>query len=154
MNGLSQVMRGLYSVIWIPILDPDYEYRPQKSISLVMMGCGRGPGLSVCLYSLSVYDAACLLGLVILLLRLIMQKTSPTLHLVGVVITDCREVYRLVRVFLTNSAFLCLSFYIPTSFTTDPTVVGSVVGLAPVEDPHNLQPRYVFIEHDPFCPFS
>ena len=71
MSGFSHVMRGLYSVIWITILDTDYGYRPPKSISPVVMGHGCGPSLSVCLYGLSVCYAACLLGslgLVILLL--------------------------------------------------------------------------------------
>ena len=31
MSGTSQG-RGLYSVIWIPILGPDYRYRPTKTI--------------------------------------------------------------------------------------------------------------------------
>ena len=87
MNGSTHVMRGLYSVILL-ILDPDYGYRPPKSISLVVMGRGRGPGLSVCLYRLSVWG----LGFVVLLLRLIVQKTSPTLRLDGVVIMSCLEV--------------------------------------------------------------
>ena len=43
-------------------MDSDYGYRPPKSISLVVMGREHGPGLSVCLYCLSVCDAACLLG--------------------------------------------------------------------------------------------
>ena len=54
--------RGLYSVIWIPILDPDYRYRPTKAISPVVKGREHAPGLSVCLYGLSVCDPACLLG--------------------------------------------------------------------------------------------
>ena len=53
---------GLYSVIWIPILDPDYRYRPKKTISPVVKGREHAPSLSVCLYGLSVCDAACLLG--------------------------------------------------------------------------------------------
>ena len=53
---------GLYSVIWIPILDPDYRYQPTKTISPVVKGGEHAPGLSVCLYGLSVCDPACLLG--------------------------------------------------------------------------------------------
>ena len=53
---------GLYNVIWIPILDPDSRYQPTKTISPVGKGREHAPGLSVCLYSLSVCDAACLLG--------------------------------------------------------------------------------------------
>ena len=49
-------------MIWIPILDPDYRYRPTKTISLVGKGWEYAPGLSVCLYSLSVCDLARLLG--------------------------------------------------------------------------------------------
>ena len=52
----------IYSVIWIPILDPDYKYRPTKTISPVGKGREHAPGLSVCLYSLSACDPACLLG--------------------------------------------------------------------------------------------
>ena len=66
------------------------------------------------------------LGLVIQLLRLTMQKMSPTLRLVGLVLTSCREVYHLVGGFLTNYA----------TFTTDLRVVGLVAGSAPVEHPH------------------
>ena len=65
MSGTSQV-GGLYSVIWIQILDPDYRYRPTKSISPVSKGREHTPSLSVCLYGLSVRT----LGLVIELLRL------------------------------------------------------------------------------------
>ena len=53
---------GLYSVIWITILDSDYRYRPQKTISPVGKGREHAPGLSVSLHGLSVCDAACLLG--------------------------------------------------------------------------------------------
>ena len=58
---------GLYSVIWIPILDPNYRYRPTKTISPVGKGQEHAPGLSVSLYSLYVCDAACLLGILGLL---------------------------------------------------------------------------------------
>ena len=44
----------LYSMIWIPILDPDHRYRPTKTISPVVQDREHSPGLSVCLYSLSV----------------------------------------------------------------------------------------------------
>ena len=54
------MMRGLYGVIWIPILDRDSRYRHPK-ISLVVMDWECGTGLSVCLYGLSVCDPACLL---------------------------------------------------------------------------------------------
>ena len=60
MSGTSQ--GGLESVICIPILDPDYRYRPTKSISPVGKGQEHAPGLSVFLYGLSVCDPACLLG--------------------------------------------------------------------------------------------
>ena len=122
-------MRGLYSVIWILILDSDYGYKPPKSISPVVMGQGHGPGLSVCFYSLSVCYEACLLGglgLVILPIRLIVQETSPPLCLVCVVITSCQELYRLVGGFLTDSAFSHLFLYVPMTFTTNHPVVGSV----------------------------
>ena len=49
-------------MIWIPILDPDYRYRPTKTISPLGKGREHAPGLSVCLYGLSVCDPACLLG--------------------------------------------------------------------------------------------
>ena len=62
MSGTSQGRGGLYSVMWIPILDPDYRYRPTKIISPVGKGREHVLGLSVCLYGLSVCDAACLLG--------------------------------------------------------------------------------------------
>ena len=45
-------------MIWIPILDPD----PKKTISPVGKGREHAPGLSVCLYGLSVCVAAFLLG--------------------------------------------------------------------------------------------
>ena len=48
MSGSSHVMRRLYSVIWISILDPDSGYGTPKSSSLVVMGRECGPGLSVC----------------------------------------------------------------------------------------------------------
>ena len=103
---------GLYSVIWIPFLDPDYGNRPPKLISLVVMGHGRGS-------SLSVWG----LELVVLLLRLIIQKTSPTLWLVSVVITSYQEVYCLVGDFLQWS---------------------SVAGSAPVEHPHKINKQPLF----------
>ena len=103
------------------------------------MGRGHGLGLSVYLYVLSDCDVACLLGglgLVVLLVQLIVQKTSPTRQLVSVVIMSCREVYRLVRGFLTHYAFFVPFFYVSTTFTTDPRVVMLVAGSAPVEHPH------------------
>ena len=62
MNGTSQGRGGLYSATWIPILDPNYRYQPTKTISPVGKGREHAPGLSVCLYGLSVCDPACLLG--------------------------------------------------------------------------------------------
>ena len=62
MSGTSQGSGGLYGVIGIPILNPDYRYRPTKSISPVDKGREHAPGLSVCLYGLSVYNPARLLG--------------------------------------------------------------------------------------------
>ena len=61
MSGTSLVM-GVYIVrygsrFWILTIETD----PQKSISPVVMGHGRDPGLSVCLYGLPVCGAACLL---------------------------------------------------------------------------------------------
>ena len=53
---------GLYSMIWIPILDPNYRCQPTKSINPVGMGREHPPGLSVCFYGLSVCDAVCQLG--------------------------------------------------------------------------------------------
>ena len=38
---------GLYSVIWILILDHDYRYRPTKTISPVRKGWKRVPGMFV-----------------------------------------------------------------------------------------------------------
>ena len=49
-------------MISIPILDPDSRYQPTKTISPVVKGWEHVPGLSVCLYGLSVCDPACLLG--------------------------------------------------------------------------------------------
>ena len=49
-------------MIWIPILDHDYRYRPTKTISPVGKGREHAPGLFVYLYDLSVCDLACLLG--------------------------------------------------------------------------------------------
>ena len=49
---------------------------------------------------------------------------------------SCQEVYRLVGGFLTNYVFLRLFFYVSMTFTTDPTVVGSIAGSAAVELPH------------------
>ena len=43
-------------------MDPDYRYRPTKSISPVGMGREHAPALSVYLCGLSVCDAAYLLG--------------------------------------------------------------------------------------------
>ena len=61
--------RGLYSsitseipLIYVPILDPDYRYRPLKTINPVGKGQKHVPSLSVCLYCLSACDLACLLG--------------------------------------------------------------------------------------------
>ena len=62
MNGTLQGRGGLYIVIWIPNLDPDSRYRPTKTISPAGKGREHAPGLSVCLYGLSVCDPACLLG--------------------------------------------------------------------------------------------
>ena len=50
---------GLYSVVWILIPDPDFRYR-HKSNQSCWEGCDHVPGLSVCLYGLSVCDLACL----------------------------------------------------------------------------------------------
>ena len=61
MNGTSRE-GGLYSVIWILILDPDYRYQLKKTISPVGKGWEHAPGLSVCLYGLSACDPDCLLG--------------------------------------------------------------------------------------------
>ena len=47
---------------WIPILDPDFSYQPSKTIGPVGMGQEHAPGLSVCLYGLSVCFAVCQLG--------------------------------------------------------------------------------------------
>ena len=48
-------------MIWIPILDPNYRYRPTKTISPVGKGREHAPSSSVCLYGLSVYDPACVI---------------------------------------------------------------------------------------------
>ena len=53
---------GLYSVIWIPILDSHYRCRPTKIIGSVDKGQECGPGLSVRV-----------LELVVILLRLAVQ---------------------------------------------------------------------------------
>ena len=67
----------LYSVIWIPILDHDYRYRPTKTVSPVGRGREHAPGLSVftaCLLSgLSVRG----LRLVVVLLGLAVQRNIP-----------------------------------------------------------------------------
>ena len=43
-------------------MDPDSGSQPTKTISPVGKGWEHAPGLSVCLYGLSVCDPACLLG--------------------------------------------------------------------------------------------
>ena len=63
------------------------------------------------------------------------EKMSLTLRLVSVVMKSCREVYHLVRGFLTDSAFLRL---FPTFLRLVSRVIGSIVGSAPVEHLHYL----------------
>ena len=43
-------------------MDPDFGSRPTNTISPAVKGREYAPGLSVCLYGLSVCDPACLLG--------------------------------------------------------------------------------------------
>ena len=113
MSGTLQGRRDLYSLIWIPILDPNYRYRPTKSISLVSKGREHAPGLSVCLYNLS------------FVMRLVCKgfracrSTSMTGH-------------------AKNIPFSIFAPFFPRScdFYTNPRVVGSVRGSAPVEDLH------------------
>ena len=93
---LINVMWGIYIVILIQ--NPDYGYQPLKSISLIVMGRDGGPGISVCLYSMSVRD----LVLVMQPLQMTLQRTAPTL--VSIVLTSRWAVYRLVEGFLTDSA--------------------------------------------------
>ena len=62
MNGTSQGEGGLYSGIWIMILDYNSGYQPTKTIGPVGKGREHFPGLSVCLYDFSVCYPACLLG--------------------------------------------------------------------------------------------
>ena len=50
---------------------------------------------------------------------------------------SCRDAYH-VRDFITDSAFSRPSSHDPTTFTTNPRVVGSDTGSAPVEYLHNL----------------
>ena len=54
--------------------------------------------------------------------------------LVCILIMFCQEVYRLVGDFFPKYGF----FYNPfnNTFTTDPRVIGSIAGSAPVEHPH------------------
>ena len=51
--------RGLYSVIWIPILDPDYRYLPTKSISPVGKGREHALRLSVFMARLFMIQLVC-----------------------------------------------------------------------------------------------
>ena len=52
------------------------------------------------------------------------------------VITTCLELYRPVGDFITDSAFSRAFSHDPTTFATNPMVVGSVTGSAPVEHLH------------------
>ena len=49
---------------------------------------------------------------------------------------DLSVTYRPVGDFITDSAFLCAFSHDPTTFATDPRVVRSVTGSAPVEHLH------------------
>ena len=108
MNGTSQGREYLYSVIWIPILDPDSRYRPTKTICPVSKGREHTPSLSVCLYGLSVCDPACLLGF------RACRSTSTTGHAKNVPNpTSCWDTHHVLSVtipthrdFITDSAFL------------------------------------------------
>ena len=60
--SVTSLVMGLFSVIWILILDPDYIYQPTTTISHVGKGREHAPSLSVSLYGLSVCDPAHLLG--------------------------------------------------------------------------------------------
>ena len=59
--------------------------------------------------------------------------------------TSCRDAHHVLSVtllpvldFITDTAFLSEFSHDPTTFTTNPRVVGSVTGSAPVEHPHYL----------------
>ena len=55
--------------------------------------------------------------------------------------------YRPVRDFITDSAFLCAFYHDSTTFATDPRVVGSVTGSAPVEHLHKEGLKMINIEN-------
>ena len=129
MSGLS-CAGGLYSVIWIPALDPN----------TINQSCCDGSGTWSQLVCLSLW-LVCLqssmsvkgLRLVLLLSRLSLHEMSLTLGLVWIVIMSFLEVYHLVRDFLKDYGPSRLFFYVSTTFTTDSRVVGSDVESAPVE---------------------
>ena len=124
-------------MIWIPILDPDSRYRSTKTISPIGKGREHAPGWSVCLYGLSVCDLACLLG------SRACRNTSTT-RLAKYVPdpTSCCDGHYNPSVTIPS----CRGFHNPfahepTTFATDPRVVGSVTGSAPVEHLHKTMHR-------------
>ena len=68
-----------------------------------------------------------------------MQKTSPTLRLVGKVITACLYLYRPVGDFITDPAFSQAFSHDSTTSATNPRVIGLVAGSDPVEHLHKAQ---------------
>ena len=75
-------------------------------------------------------------GFILLICQLSVHEMSPTPGLVLILITACWAVYLFVWEFLTGYGFLHLFFYVSTTFSTDPRVVGSVVESASLKHPH------------------
>ena len=116
-------------MIWIAILDPDYTYRPTKTINPVGMVREHAPGLSIFLYGLSVWDPACLLGVYSCSMTGHAKKVpDPTAcrDALSVNLPSCRGFHNRLTIFLYN----------PTTFATDPRVMGSVTGSVRVETLH------------------
>ena len=125
-------------MIWFPILVLDYRYRPTKTISPVGKGQEHAPGLSVCLYGLSFCDPACLLGF------RAYHTTSMTGHAKNVPDpTSCRDAHHILSVTIPtcqgfHKQLFCPYLHDPMTFTTNPRVVGSVVGSAPLGQGHYI----------------
>ena len=92
--------RGLCSVTWIPILDPNYRYQPTKTISPVSIDREHTPGLSVCLNSLFVCDPACLSGTGHA--KNIPDPTScqDAYHILSVTVPSCRGFHNRLSIFM------------------------------------------------------
>ena len=125
-------------MIMIPILDPDYRYRPTKTMSPVGKDREHAPGLSVCLYGLSVVIRLVCYGF------RACRNTFTTGCAKNIPDpTSCHDGHYDLSVtvpsrrgFITDSAFSCTFFHDPMTFATNPRVVGSVTGSAPVEHLH------------------